>query len=116
MRKDFPSFEEIKEFLQIANRSGYGNPDVKIKPTVDGGQIIQHQSGDWCFSDRFYGGQPYAGQEIIYYKDDPVWAMQYRGWLTDESFNSGDIYSFLRKALLEAPDRTSLARSRAIQS
>lgn len=94
----------ITSFLIEANKAGYGNPNVKIEQAEDGGHIINHTQGDWHFCDYFYGGHPYAGQEVIYSNDKPVWAMQYRGWVFGTDMTPNDVYGFLRKALLQAPE------------
>ena len=97
--------EGVRRFLIDANNEGYGNPDVEIEKAEDGGRIINHTDGKWHFCDYFYGGHPYAGQEVIYEDGKPVWAMQYRGWVHDTELTSSDVYRFLRKALLQAPEQ-----------
>ena len=86
-----------------ANTVGYGNSDVKIEKADDGGHIINHTDGEWHFCDYFYGGHPYSGQEMVYKNGKPVWAMQYRGWVHDTQITPSNMYSFLKKALLQAP-------------
>lgn len=78
--------EGIKDFLIDANQAGYGNPEVEIQSMEDGGKMITFSDESYYFSDYFYGGHPYSGQEVVYEGFDhgkPVWAMQYRGWVFD---------------------------------
>jgi hypothetical protein len=97
--------EGVRKYLFEANNSGYGNPTVKIEKADDGGHIINHTKDNWHFCDYFYGGHPYAGQEVVYKDDKPIWAMQYRGWVHNTKLTSNDVYAFLRKALLKAPEQ-----------
>ena len=97
--------KNLRQFLIEANLEGYGNPKIKIKTDENGGSAIHYKKGRWRFYDHFFGGVPYAGQEVIYKKESPVWAMQYRGWLLDSTASSGTVYSFLRLALLQAPEQ-----------
>ena len=98
-----PDLESLGSFLLTANQAGYGNPDAVIGSGPNKSHTISYQASDWRFYDLFYGGQPYAGQEVVYFKNKPVWAMQYRGWLEDESCQSGQIYGYLKQALLKSP-------------
>ena len=101
-----PDTKSLRKFLVKANKVGYGNPRAKMENTADGSCFIDYAYGLYRFRDHFYGGHPYAGQEVIYEKDKVVWAMQYRGWLHDsEPTSEKEVYTFLRKALLRAPQQ-----------
>ena len=97
------NLKNIVNFLIEANLAGYGNPETKEVEAEDGGHIINYTSGDFHFCDYFYGGEPFAGQEAIYYKEKPVWAMQYRGWVEPGVSNVHEVYGFLKRALLKTP-------------
>ena len=94
----------LQHFLIEAHQEGYGNPEVKSKTDENGGSAIRYKKGRWRYYDHFFGGVPYAGQEVIYKKEQLVWAMQYRGRLLDSTVSSDTVYSFLRQALLQAPE------------
>ena len=94
---------ELRQFLVAANSAGYGNSETVIATLPDGGHLIEHRQDPWLFRDIFYGGHPYAGQEVIYSHQKPVWAMQYRGWLTQGGVLTSDVYNFLKDALLQPP-------------
>jgi len=90
---------DIQKFLEEADKQGYANPDATVAVGYDGGHLIEYIDDAWHYRDLFYGGEPYAGQEVIYYQDKAVWAMQYRGWLQKTERPSGHVYAFLRHAL-----------------
>lgn len=97
--------EDLRQFLFDTTQVGYGNPDVKVEKSADGANVIVHTKGDWRMRDVFYGGHPYAGQEVIYKNDKPVWAMQYRGRIFDTERTPSEVYNFIKKALLQAPEQ-----------
>ena len=97
------SLKSLRQFLVAAARSGYGNPKVVIDKATDGANTISYDDGDWQLIDIFYGGHPYAGQEIVYHRSRAVWAMQYRGWVTETDLTPGQVYDFLKQALLATP-------------
>ncbi len=53
------------------------------------------------FHDNFFGGEPYGGREVVFFQGRPVWMAVYYGHVDDADANA--VYSFLRRALREAP-------------
>lgn len=95
---------ELRSFLITANKAGYGNNEAVITTEEDGGHTIRFKDGRFSFCDYFYGGHPYSGQEVIYERGKPVWAMQYRGWVHNTDLTPSDVYNIvLKPALLNAP-------------
>lgn len=95
---------QAREFLLRASiEAGYGNSGAKIKKSENGAHIINYENEEWRLSDVFYGGHPYAGQEVIYQNGRAVWALQYRGWLYDTDRTPSEVYEFLKKVLLKVP-------------
>lgn len=95
--------ESLQRFLYDTTQAGYGNPNTISKKAEDGASIITYEDGEWRMVDTFYGGHPYAGQEVIYHLGQAVWALQYRGWVHDTDMTPSSVYGFLKKALLAAP-------------
>jgi len=36
-------------------------------------------SGDFSYLDSYFGGSDFVGEEVVYHRDEPVWAMNYYG-------------------------------------
>lgn len=101
--------DDLKQFLYQANTNGYGSADVSRQDMPSGEHIITFIDGEFEFRDVYYGGEPYAGQEVIFSSRKAVWAMQYRGSIVaGQDFES--IYVFLGRALTN----TELGLPRAI--
>lgn len=99
---------DIKEFLARANRAGYGNPDSKVVNESDASHTITFSENEWIFRDNYFGGEPFGGREVIFYKEKPVWMMTYYGGITNNNKDSEEIYFVLRKALLAFPPEMPL--------
>ena len=96
--------EQLRQFVFETTQSGYGKPGVTIEKAADEANVICWEDGDWRMEDTFYGGHPYAGQEIIYYQGKAVWGLQYRGWVLGGAAQPQKVYRFLKEALLAAPE------------
>lgn len=110
------SLSSLREFLVAAAKAGYGNPRVLISKAADGANLISYDDGDWRMIDTFYGGHPYSGQEVVYRQGRAVWAMQYRGWVSEGDLAPGQVYDFLKQALLAAPVKQPYRGPRELSS
>lgn len=72
--------KDLQQFLLEANKSGYAGGKVKqwIKEK-DGSTTILFEKNEWKSHDNFFGGEPYGGRTIVFYKDKPFWMMVYYG-------------------------------------
>lgn len=91
---------DFVEFLLMANKTGYADPNAKVINHPDGGHEIIYSKNDMTFADYWYGGNPFAGQEAVTVHGKTIWAMQYRGGVPEPAVVShDDVFSFLKKAL-----------------
>lgn len=90
---------ELKEFILKASRATYasGDSSMRIKQP-DGSTTINYSSGDYVYHDNYFGGEPYGGREVVFYKNNPIWMMVYYGFVLP-GMNNGEVYGFLTKAL-----------------
>lgn len=96
--------ERLREFLIKANKAGYASEGAETKKESDGSHTMVYVRGDWRFHDNFFGGEPYGGREVIFYKGKPVWVMVYYGRIKDAALDPDDVYTFLRKCLRATPE------------
>lgn len=91
---------ELKEFLIQAKRHTYAGQESSDPGLLDdGAKEYTYQLEDFCYRDRYYGANPFVGEEIIWQGDRLVWAMNYYGRVFDLQVNPGDVYGFLQQAL-----------------
>ncbi|MFA7253470.1 MAG: DUF5680 domain-containing protein [Patescibacteria group bacterium] len=100
----------LKSFLVEANANGYAANEARILPERPGFQELDFLKGDWYFRDSYAGHYMAPGQEVAYFKNQPVWAMSYSGGMKEQYFSDdyfvGETFKFLKEALLEMdPDK-----------
>ena len=92
----------LLRFLMDASRRGYaaGRSAVKTRE-ADHSTTIVLEHGEWRFHDNYFGGEPYGGREVVFLGGQPLWMAIYYGQVNDANVDS--VYSFLQRALREAP-------------
>jgi len=93
------NINELKQFILEASRNTYASGDEDIrKKQSDSSTTIKYSKGDWAYHDNYFGGEPYGGREVVFYKEKPVWMMVYYGWVI-EGVDTNRVYPLLTKAL-----------------
>lgn len=92
--------DALKTFLLRANMPHAAGT---AKPTneTDGSRTITYSEGGYHMNDNFFGGEPYGGRLVIFYKDEPVFIEVYYG---QASCPVDSTYNFLREALQHPED------------
>jgi hypothetical protein len=92
----------LLRFLLEASQRGYaaGQSAVKTRES-DHSTTIVLEHGDWRFHDNYFGGEPYGGREVVFFRERPVWMAVYYGQVDGPNIDS--VYSFLQRALRDAP-------------
>lgn len=88
--------DELKQFLVDAKKNTYANSSGKINSSRFKSYDLQYIDGDYVYLDSYFGTQSFSGQEIVWYKDEPVWSMNYYGDALSKEFKT----SFLKEALM----------------
>lgn len=71
---------------------------------ADHSTTIVYASGPWRLHDNYFGGEPYGGRSVAFRDERPVWMAVYYGRVEDPGADVQAVYSFLQRALLQAPD------------
>jgi len=92
----------LKKFLVKAKKSTYATEGEENERRLeDGAKELTYEEGEFKYRDRYYGFDPFGGEEVVWNNGKPVWTMEYRGRTTESKAPSKEIYKFLRKALRE---------------
>lgn len=46
-----------------------------------GSHDLTWSEGRWSYRDSYFGGADFLGQETLWFEDEPVWAMNYYGYI-----------------------------------
>lgn len=92
--------KELQEFLMKANmQHAFGKGEIVAED--DKSRTIEFTDGDYRMHDNFFGGEPYGGRLVIFYKDQPVFMEVYYGVTSN---TADEMYALLREAL-QHPDK-----------
>jgi hypothetical protein len=99
----------IQKQLRNFNLMGYADSSVKYEDNKKNGKVLTRENGSWKYEDEYYGGEPYSGNETLWYKNKDVFRCVYWGKVA-EGINFADVYSFLRNALKVGPTGSCVHR------
>ena len=97
--------ETTQGFDRIAGKLmltlGYNNklPDHTINE--DKSTTLIFESGDWKYHDNYFGGEPYGGREVVFFKGEPIYIMVYYGVVDESVSDHNKVYGIL-SVLLQA--------------
>ncbi len=99
------SLSELRKFLVKAKKSTYASGDLaKSIRNKDKSTTLIFESGDWKYHDNYFGGEPYGGREVVFFKNKPVYIMVYYGRVYSSVSEFGDVYKVLQSALKLIPE------------
>jgi hypothetical protein len=58
------------------------------------------------YRDRYYGWDPFAGEEVVTKDGKVIWLMNYYGRCLPDGVTPSQVYGFLSKALAEVTEET----------
>jgi Domain of unknown function (DUF5680) len=70
---------ELHRFAISAKKATYLGSGAKRASSRAGSHDLDFAAGDWKYLDSYFGGTDFLGQEVIWFKSEPVWAMNYYG-------------------------------------
>ena len=94
--------KELTDFLNEANKSTYANKDApKASSTRLKSEDYHFEKGNLIYHDTYFGSRDFIGEEVVYKDNEPVWGMNYYGFILSETTNEKELYGFLREALMQ---------------
>jgi len=94
----------LNKFLINAHINGYASSgEGGEKSLPDGSKELEYKEELFFVRDRYFGSNPFGGEEVVFYRQQPVWLMNYYGKVIAESASIKEVYSFLKEALKKVP-------------
>src|SRR5262249_45363306 len=78
---DVAKNRDLEGFIVRAKQATYVGGGKKLLPYHLGYQDLQYEAGDWIYHDSYLGESNFIGQELVYYRREPVWGMNYFGYI-----------------------------------
>lgn len=92
--------DQLSEFLKKAKKHTYASEEAKkVASQRPGSKDYEYKEGSWTYHDTYFGGVHFIGEEVVYKDGKPLWAMNYNGYVTDDSVSEAEIDKSLRGAL-----------------
>jgi len=96
---------ELCKFLVKAKKSTYAAGEAAKKIVeADKSSTLIFEDGDWKYHDNYFGGEPYGGREVVFFRDLPVYMMVYYGWVIEGVSDVQAVYKTLQGALTLIPE------------
>lgn len=73
------SLQALHDFIVKAKTATYvgdGKPAASCRPNS---HDLAFSDGEFSYLDSYFGGWDFIGEEVVYYKGEAVWAMNYYG-------------------------------------
>ena len=72
---------ELERFVVRAKRASYVGDGERALPSREGAHDLTFADGQWSYRDSYFGGTDFIGQEVVWLMGEPVWAMNYYGYI-----------------------------------
>jgi hypothetical protein len=73
--------DELNAVIVRAKAATYVGGGVKATASRPGSHDLVWSEGEWRYLDSYFGGTDFLGQEVLLRGAEPVWAMNYYGYV-----------------------------------
>jgi len=94
---------ELKQFLVKAKIKAYAGASGE-KALADGSKEMTFEENGFKYRDRYFGFNPFSGQEVVWQRDKMIWAMNYYGQVFNPLVRAQAVFQFLQKALAQVKE------------
>ena len=70
---------ELERFIVAAKAAAYVGGGAIAASSRDGSHDFVFAQGVWSYRDSYFGGSDFLGQEVVWHRGTPAWAMNYYG-------------------------------------
>ena len=92
--------QALNEFIVRAKAATYVGDGEHTEPCRLGSHDLRFTDGDWSYHDSYFGGADFLGEEVVYFGEKPIWAMNYYGYIVRDDLLTGSQAGQLIKASL----------------
>ena len=80
---------ELNAFIVRAKAVTYVGDGEPASPCRLGSHDLRFTDGPWTYHDSYFGGSDFIGEEVVYFGEQPVWAMNYYGRILRDELITG---------------------------
>lgn len=94
------SLQQLNEFIVQAKAGTYVGNGERAESCRPGSHDLKFREGSFSYLDSYFGGTDFIGQEVVYYEDEPVWAMNYYGRILEpEKISAPEAGQIIKESL-----------------
>lgn len=94
------SLEELSAFIVRAKSKTYVGGAQKLLSYRLGSKDLQYAEGDLAYHDSYFGSTDFIGQEVVYFRGNVVWVMNYYGYILEpERITAAETIQMIRSSL-----------------
>ncbi len=82
--------QQLYQFIVEAKANSYVGRAPHGESSRLGSHDIVYGNGRFSYRDSYFGGTDFLGQEVVYFDDEPVWAMNYYGKILEPELYDGE--------------------------
>ena len=79
------SIDQLTAFIVRAKAATYVGGGTHSPSCRPHSHDLQFRDGDFDYLDSYFGGADFIGEEVVYFLEQPVWAMNYYGRILQPS-------------------------------
>jgi len=79
------SLPELEKFIVRAKAATYVGSGAHSLSRRPGSHDLEFHEGDFAYIDTYFGGSDFIGEEAVYFKGQPMWAMNYYGRILEQT-------------------------------
>ena len=83
------NLDELNAFIVRAKAATYVGGGEHTSPCRVGSHDLRFTEGPWAYHDSYFGGRDFIGEEVVYFENQPVWAMNYYGRILRDDLITG---------------------------
>ena len=73
--------EQLTTFIITAKKATYIVSKSPVSGSRAGAHDLAYDRPPFAYCDSYFGGEDFLGQEVVWHKSTPVWAMNYYGYI-----------------------------------
>ena len=81
--------QALNAFIVRAKAATYVGDGEQVTPCGTGSHDLRFTDGEWSYHDSYFGGADFIGEEVVYFREKPIWAMNYYGRILRDDLLTG---------------------------
>ncbi len=73
--------QNLLAFIVAAKKATYVGSGSQVLPSRQGSHDLTFDAQPYAYRDSYFGGTDFIGQEVVWLNAEPIWAMNYYGYI-----------------------------------